>query len=173
MRNKPDLSLFGQEDAHEVITGILDVVMEETNVLKKRDGEEDKTFFSQLYEESLNPWTTYVNQILSPVAPLFSFLIKRTSTCSNCSNQVHSQQSYTSLSLPLPIHNVMVISVILYSPIFVNSSLAINPTPRQLILQVRKDIYINNLQTLLSQSDPLHFPSSFYTIPTYHKTYKY
>lgn len=163
--------MFGQEDAHEVISAIIDVIMEETNVLKRRVGESDKSFLVNLYEKSQNAWTTYVQTVLSPVSPIFSFLVKRTSTCGHCNNKVVSHQSYTSLSLPLPLHNVMILSVILYSPIFVNSSLVMNPTPRQLTLQVRKDIQLSHLQKLLAKVDPLHFPPSYYGIQTSYKRY--
>lgn len=145
--------------------------MEETNVLKQRKGERNRALKSQLYEESKNIWTTYTSDELSPITSIFSFLIKRTSTCCNCNNRVSSHQSHTSLSLPLPLHNVMIITVIVYSPFFVNQSTLINPPPRQLTLQVSKEISIHTLQILLSHSDPLHFPPSYYSIQTSQKQY--
>ena len=149
---------------------ILDIVLEETNVLKQRKGTNDKTFLPSLHSESKNPWTSYTQEILSPCTPIFSFLVKRTSTCSSCNNQVCSHQAYTSLSLPLPLHNVMIVSVILYSPIFLNTSTVIYPSPRQFTLQLHKDITIQDLQILLSQSDALHFPPSFYSIQSSQKS---
>lgn len=146
-------------------------MIEETSVLKQRKGERNRELKSQLYEESKNVWTTHTSDILSPITPIFSFLIRRTSTCGNCNNRVTSHQSYTSLSLPLPLHNVMIITVILYSPFFVNQSTLINPPPRQLTLQVSKDICIQTLQVLLSHSDPLHFPPSYYSIQSSQKQY--
>ena len=150
---------------------ILDMLLEETNVLKQRKGTADKAFLPSLLAESTNPWTSYTQEVLSPFTPIFSFLVKRTSTCSSCNNQVCSHQAYTSLSLPLPLHNVMIVSVILYSPIFLNTSTVIYPSPRQFTLQLRKDITIQDLQILLSQSDALHFPPSFYSIQSSQKSF--
>ena len=56
-RHNNEISLWGQEDAHETITMILDILLEETNVLKQRKGTADKAFLPSLLAESTNPWT--------------------------------------------------------------------------------------------------------------------
>lgn len=124
------------------------------------------TSIQEALNETSHPWTALCNKELSPLTSVFSFLLRSTSTCGSCGNTCSSYQAVTSLSLPLPIHNLMIISVILYPPLLLTSSLLLAPSPQQFSLQVRKNIVIRELQELISLVDILHLPSSFYSIQT-------
>ena len=137
-------------------------MIDEMNVIKPPT----LTSIQGLLDETSHLWTALCNRELSPLSSVFSFLLRSTSTCSSCGNTCASYQAVTSLSLPLPIHNLMIISVILYPPLLLSSSLILSPPPQQFSLQVRKNIVIRELQELLSLVDILHLPSSFYSNQT-------
>ena len=172
LRNHNSLSLWGQEDAHEAISQLLDgrpssarsalVLMEETNVQKHPSAQSAQS--AQSAPPTASAWLNHCHTLLSPLTPVFSFLLCATSTCGNCGHQITSTQSCTSLSLPLPIHNVMILSCILYAPFFIHSAFTITTRPQQYSMQVRKGISVQAMQELLSQIDPLHLPPSFYAI---------
>ena len=169
LRHVPSLSLWGQEDAHEAISQLIDgercspcsqlVLMEETNVHKQVENASPRDAF-----QASSPWFNHCHSLLSPLTSVFSFLLRTTSTCGSCGHQTSSFQSCTSLSLPLPVHNMIILSCIIYSPYFVHSSFVITTRPHQYSVQVKKDISIASMQDLLSQVDSLHFPASFYSI---------
>lgn len=142
-------------------------MIEETNVMKRSEVEPQKT---RIFENSLseygNAWTALCSHSLSPLSPLFSFLLHTSSICSNCSHITSTYQEVTSLSLPLPLHNVMIISVILYPPFLLTETCLVTPPPQQYSLQVRKGICFGEFQELLSSIDRLHLPPSFYIIQT-------
>ena len=147
-------------------------MLEETNVMvtAKPSNDNHSTHSHSTLQSNLNdhsdPWTAHCYHLLSPLTPTFSFLLQSTSTCSNCGNQCISSQSVTSLSLPLPIHNSMILSVILYPPLLLTATHVLAMAPQQFSLQVRKNITVEEFQELLHQVDGLHFPSSFYFIQT-------
>lgn len=120
---------------------------------------------TSLYEVA-DPWSAHCYHLLSPLTPIFSFLLRSTSTCSNCYNQCTNCQSVTSLSLPLPLHNSMMISVILYAPLLLTATQVYTPPPQQLSLQVHNTITVQEFQHFLHEVNKLPFPPSFYNIQT-------
>ena len=176
LRSKRSLSLWGQEDAHEAISQLLDGtppracsrlgLMEETNVQKRQPAQSAQP--AQPAQPAPPPtpsaWLNHCRALLSPLTPVFSFLLCATSTCGNCGHQIASTQLCTSLSLSLPIHNVMILSCILYAPFFIHPAFTVTTRPQQYSVQVRKGISVQAMQELLAQIDPLHLPPSFYAI---------
>lgn len=173
LRSNRSLSLWGQEDAHEAISQLLDGtllsacsrlgLMEETNVQKRQLAQPAQPA-QPAPPPTPSAWLNHCRALLSPLTPVFSFLLCATSTCGSCGHQIASTQSCTSLSLPLPIHNVMILSCILYAPFFIHPAFTVTTRPQQYSVQVRKGISVQAMQELLAQIDPLHLPPSFYAI---------
>ena len=87
LRSKRSLSLWGQEDAHEAISQLLDGtppracsclgLMEETNVQKRQPAQSAQP----APPPTPSAWLNHCRALLSPLTPVFSFLLCATSTC--------------------------------------------------------------------------------------------
>lgn len=101
-------------------------------------------------------WTAFSHSYLSPISPIFTFLLRNESTCSSCGASSSTFQSATSLSLPLPVGHQLQLSIILYHPIYIDTSLVIAPKPRQLALLVHQNTSLRQLQKLVAAADLMH-----------------
>ena len=103
---------FEQQDAHEFLTSLITMLHEDTNI---------KTFITLTNNENLDEgfegnfyWANNIRNDASYIHSLYLFQLKSTSVCSECKNSTFRYETFSSLSLPIPEGNKIILDVILF-----------------------------------------------------------
>ena len=92
----------GQQDAHELLTYLLDYLHEDLNAVKKRPYREIITDGVPDAKLAKDSWDYHVSRNESPVTPMFFGQIKSILTCSECNFTDTKFDATSCLTVPLP-----------------------------------------------------------------------
>lgn len=99
----PQFSHGTQEDSHEFLAFLLDIIHEDLNRVKNKPYIEEKDYNDdKLEEHSSEAWKNYLMRNKSIIVDLFQGQSKSTLKCLKCNHVSHKFEPFMYLSLPLP-----------------------------------------------------------------------
>ncbi|KAM3144102.1 hypothetical protein pb186bvf_003866 [Paramecium bursaria] len=97
----PIFSRNTQEDSHEFIAYLLDIMHEDLNRVKKKPSVEEKTYRNPTINDSNEAWQFYLMRNKSIIVDLFQGQQKNMLECLECGYQSHKFEPFMYLSLPV------------------------------------------------------------------------
>jgi ubiquitin C-terminal hydrolase len=114
-KKNEQFAAYDQQDAHEYINFLLDILHEETNISSENEYVNNPEKFdgtaSDLGEYF---WANNLRKNFSLIHALFQGQLKSTLTCQKCSHTKINYETFTTLSLPIPQESKITLEIILF-----------------------------------------------------------